>query len=349
MPLIARTFPAWTRVRNQPATYPRLFVAVAGERGILPGQVLQLAGLPAGLLDDPAGRVSMAQTWQIFDALLRLTGDPSFGFEAGQRVPLTAHGNLGIALMCAPCGREAIRILQRYWHLRGRGVLLDLQEKDGVISLGISPELPMPPHLHVFMLSAILVSMYRGICFVIGETAFRTEIWLTGEEPAGFDRWRHQLPPVRFGMPVAQLRLQANGDIMDRALPTANPEGLMQALALCERESVVMGEGVAPVLQRARDALQVSESGYPAPEMIAATLHLTPRTFRRRLQESGSGYTLLLEEARRRDSLRLLANPALSIRAISAMLGYADPANFTRAFRQWTGMSPRGWRRINTA
>lgn len=349
MPLVARSFPAWARLPNQPATYPRLFVAVAGERAILPGQVLQLAGLPATLLDDPAGRVSLVQTWQILDALLRLTGDPSFGFESGQRVPLTAHGNLGIALMCAPSGREAIRILQRYWHLRGRGVVLDLREEGGVISLGLSPELPMPPHLLFFLMSSMLVSMYRGICLVIGESTFRMELWLPGEEPAGFDRWRDQLPPVRFGMPGAQLRVHADNTLLDRPLLTSNPEGLIQALALCERESVVLGGAVDPVLQVTRNALQLSGNGYPTPEMIAATQHLTPRTYRRRLQDSGSGYTSLLEEARRRDSLRLLANPALEIRAISVMLGYADPANFTRAFRQWTGMSPREWRRINVA
>ena len=76
----------------------------------------------------------------------------------------------------------------------------------------------------------------------------------------------------------------------------------------------------------------------------AARLHITPRTFRRRLQEQGSGYRLLLEEARRRDSCRLLAQPEPDIRRISELLGYADPANFTRAFRQWTGCTPSEWR-----
>ena len=87
--------PAWTRQYNQPATYPRLFVEVARDRGVPPAQVLRHAGLPADLLDDPAGRLSLVQAWQIFDAVLALTGDPALGFETGHRLPLTAHGSLG--------------------------------------------------------------------------------------------------------------------------------------------------------------------------------------------------------------------------------------------------------------
>jgi len=29
---------------------------------------------------------------------------------------------------------------------------------------------------------------------------------------------------------------------------------------------------------------------------------------------------------------------------VAARLGYADPANFTRAFRQWTGITPSAFR-----
>jgi AraC-like DNA-binding protein len=46
----------------------------------------------------------------------------------------------------------------------------------------------------------------------------------------------------------------------------------------------------------------------------------------------------------------LLRDPARSIDEIAARLGYSDAANFTRAFRRWTGMTPRAFRRsINTS
>jgi AraC-like DNA-binding protein len=41
----------------------------------------------------------------------------------------------------------------------------------------------------------------------------------------------------------------------------------------------------------------------------------------------------------------MLADPDLEIRRIGEALGYGDPANFTRAFKTWTGLSPREWRK----
>lgn len=342
--LTATAFPPWARQHNQPVTYPRLFVEVAGERSIPPAMVLKAAGLRPDLLDDPAGRISLIETWQIFDAVLNLTGDPALGFETGQRLPLTAHGNLGYALMCAPTAREAILILQRFWHLRGRGSLLDVLEDDEGLTFEIRPELPMPELLQNFLFSSMLVSMYRGIGFVMGDAGLSAELRLAGEEPAGFSVWHKKLPPVSFGMHSAQLRIMGDKAALERPLPTANPEGLAHAIAMCERESSLMGGGGDPVLQRTRAALHPGENGYPDPGTIAKALHMTSRTFRRRLQEQGSSYMQLLEEARQRDSCRLLARPELEVQQISELLGYSDPANFTRAFRHWMGKTPREWR-----
>lgn len=119
--------------------------------------------------------------------------------------------------------------------------------------------------------------------------------------------------------------------LLPAPLPTANPEGRVQALATCERESAL---------------LQLEPEGYPGPEAIAEVLHMTPRTYRRRLQEMGLSYKQLLEEARRRDACALLERPEMEVRRIAELLGYSDPANSMRAFRPWTGRAPREWRGV---
>ena len=136
--------------------------------------------------------------------------------------------------------------------------------------------------------------------------------------------------------------------ILDRPLPTANPEALKQAIIQCERESALV-DPAEDIVNRTRAALQPGQHGYPSPDEIADTLHLTPRTFRRRLQEQGLGYQGLLEEARRRDSQQLLADDELEIQRIATLLGYTDPANFTRAFKRWTGQTPQAWRAATLA
>lgn len=340
--------PTWTRLSNQPSTYPRVFVEVAGERGIGRAQVLATAGLPGDLLDDPAGKLSLLECWQIFAAVLELVDDPAFGFDTGQRLPLTAHGSLGYALMCAATPRQAIEVLERFWHLRGRGVLMTFEEDEDGLFFSVAPEVAMPTALRDFLFHSMLTSMYRAMLFMMPTMATNNEIWFESAEPAGFDAAKLALPPVRFAMPRSGISLRGDKAALDAPLPTANPEAFTQAIAQCERESALLDKG-DDVLRQVRVALTAGSEGYPSPAQLAEMLHMTPRTFRRRLQEQGLSYQQLLEEARQRDSRTLLARDDLEIRRIAELLGYADPANFTRAFRHWTGMSPRSWRKQGTS
>ena len=339
-----RRLPVWARQRSLSATYPRAFVEVATEWGISSERILISAGLPTDLLDDPAGRLSLLETWLIVEALLRETGDLALGFEAGRRLPLTAHGSLGYALMCAGTPREAISVLERFWHLRGRGVVMRAEETDAGLFFELMPEAPVPATLRDFLFGSMLTSMYGGIRFMLPDLSARVEIWLQGPRPENFRDLDSDLPRVRFDMPRAGIALDAGKGRIDQPLPTANPEAFAQAIAQCERESA-LNDPADDLLRRVRATLVPDRDGYPTPEQLASDLNISPRSLRRRFQKQGQSYQKLLEEARRRDSQQLLGNDELEIRQIAAMLGYADPANFTRAFRGWTGHTPSSWRR----
>jgi len=73
----------------------------------------------------------------------------------------------------------------------------------------------------------------------------------------------------------------------------------------------------------------------------ATQLHTSVRTLQRRLSTSGLTFTELLDEIRRSAAIELVLAGALTGARIAHMLGYSDQAHFTRAFRRWTGASPR--------
>jgi AraC-like DNA-binding protein len=76
----------------------------------------------------------------------------------------------------------------------------------------------------------------------------------------------------------------------------------------------------------------------------AAGMH--PRTLQRRLSEAGEEYSDLMAEVRFERASRLISDPNVKIIDVAGELGYSDSANFTRAFRQWTGVSPSDFRRL---
>ncbi|WP_083241389.1 helix-turn-helix transcriptional regulator [Methyloceanibacter stevinii] len=76
----------------------------------------------------------------------------------------------------------------------------------------------------------------------------------------------------------------------------------------------------------------------------AARLGVSPRTLQRRLQSNGLNYRNLVELVRRKYAFLLLRRTSLTITEIAMELGYSEHANFARAFRRWTGHSPKLYR-----
>ncbi len=69
------------------------------------------------------------------------------------------------------------------------------------------------------------------------------------------------------------------------------------------------------------------------------------RTLQRRLLEEGVSFSRVIDEVRFAMATHWLEDPHLKMIEVAFELGYSDPAHFTRAFRRWTGVSPREFRR----
>ncbi|NRA23997.1 MAG: helix-turn-helix transcriptional regulator, partial [Oleispira sp.] len=65
---------------------------------------------------------------------------------------------------------------------------------------------------------------------------------------------------------------------------------------------------------------------------------------RRRLKEEGSSYQSIKDTLRKNYAMKLLNNKELAINQISREVGFNEPAGFTRAFKQWTGQTPKHYR-----
>jgi AraC-like DNA-binding protein len=106
-------------------------------------------------------------------------------------------------------------------------------------------------------------------------------------------------------------------------------------------------EGPAPDFEGSLRQVVTSllPSGYPDLHLVAEVAGTSARTAQRRLAEAGTSYARIVDEARFALAQRLLADPDQKVIDVALELGYSDPAHFTRAFRRWTGTTPRAFRR----
>lgn len=74
--------------------------------------------------------------------------------------------------------------------------------------------------------------------------------------------------------------------------------------------------------------------------LAAEAFGMETSTLRRRLALEGSKFSEILQDYRRRESMRLLSH-GHPVKEVSRMLGYAEPSSFQHAFKIWYSVSPK--------
>jgi len=103
--------------------------------------------------------------------------------------------------------------------------------------------------------------------------------------------------------------------------------------------SVSVGAQVRRILERGFTGLP------PSVDSIAAELAMSPQTLRRRLQEEGTSSRKIREQVLRDTAIASLVRGDETIAVLSRRLGFSEPSAFSRAFRRWTGSSPKTYQR----
>jgi len=85
-------------------------------------------------------------------------------------------------------------------------------------------------------------------------------------------------------------------------------------------------------------------TGCPGLEAAAHELGISTATLKRRFYEMGLSYSTLVEQSRFKLAHDMLKNENIPLRQIAHDLGYRHHANFDRAFKRWTDVSPRHYR-----
>ncbi len=84
--------------------------------------------------------------------------------------------------------------------------------------------------------------------------------------------------------------------------------------------------------------------GHPHLDQVAKKVGIPQRTLERRLSAAGTSYRQLVNEVRFDLVTKLLEDPDVPIASIASKAGFASHASLSRAFNDWTGMTPSQYR-----
>jgi AraC-like DNA-binding protein len=149
---------------------------------------------------------------------------------------------------------------------------------------------------------------------------------------------------LAHGAPVNQI-LFARQDL-SRRLTSADPAlAGMTARRLEKMVRQLPRRGESTAVRVRRLLIEILARGKVTARGVGRELGMSERTLHRRLRDDGTSFRRVLDQVRCDVATTLLRDQAVAIAEVAFILGYSEPAAFSRSFRRWTGQAPLAARR----
>lgn len=304
--------------------------------------------LPQATPDLPEVEIPLERFQVMCDELAGGIGDDFMGLNLAKALPPAAFGVVELSARSAPSFGAAAQRLVRYIGLLNdfEVFTLELHGEEGAMSHRI-PGVPLALGRHGN--EQLLALMTRVIREILQRpwAPRRVSFAHLAPKDAGPLQAFFETDAIEFGQSHNALHFAAN--TVDLPVATANPS-LLQVLDEQAHRALGTNQGPGDDLARVRERIrQELQDGPPALERVAAGLKMSPRTLQRRLGDLGLKFSEVVEETRRDLAQDYLARSNLALAEIAFLLGYADLATFIRAFKRWTGHTPKAYRELKAA
>lgn len=302
---------------------------------------LRSLGVDPAVARSPDGYIPVETYLQIQDGAAQYTHDPYFGLHMGEYAEAGSWSILGYMMMnCQNLG-QAFEKSGRYSRIignmiEGRG---ELQFNKIKLVLFTPPHAPQMSR-HCF--ESTLSSSVRMLRTLTGVKLNPLEVTFTYPQPETTAEYeRIFCCPVLFGHKETSITLDAR--ILSTPIRMANP-GLLahfekyaqDFLAEMEHKDEYTRAVTKIILSRLDDeALSIDK--------VAREMAVSVRTLQKRLEEEGVVFSDLLKSIRERLAKKYLREN-YSVEQITYLLGFSEPSVFRKAFKKWSGVTPREYR-----
>jgi len=338
------------------AGYPKALLDFAVSRGADRQTLIARSHIHPDELQNQDNRIPLANYLALLNAGIELCNEPALSLLFGEAVRLPDISIVGLMGQLAGNSEEGRRQLSRY----GR---LALDEDDGDPSdlmeiVRDGSDLWLRSTSRIYVENPLLTEsgFARCICGVrammasmpsLANMPFPKAIHFTHKEPS----YRAEYDRI-FGVPLVfeshMNALVVDETVMQVSLPSPNPylsevlrahaEGLLENL---DRSKSTRGRVESLLIP----ALHTGQANI---DKIAAKLALSRQTLFRKLKAEGVTFEKVLDELRHKLAVHYLSEKKASVNETAYLVGFSDPGAFSRAFKRWTGSSPRMIRASNT-
>lgn len=299
--------------------------------------------LPASVEWDPVTVLPLERLHALLDAAEQESNDPAMGLHVAER---TDRGALALIELACTGVRDLRAALERYVHYvgtlndelavsvepagaKGRGALLRKRVRGAPMGLGRHGN------------EHWVVSMLRAARQVTGAPCVPERVFLAHPEGP-----LHPEAVRLFGTNRVEHGAGFNGiEVSEAILATPlrpTPSKLSPLLERYAAFAASEGPRESALDGRIREVLrQRLHDGAPSIGVVARALGTSARTLQRRLSDEGLSFQGIIDALRADLARAYVLRARLSVGEVAARLGYTQTSAFVRAFRRWTGTTPK--------
>ena len=308
-----------------------------------PQPILQELNIESTNQLQQGGRLCRKQVVTLWTKALEATGDPYLALKVKKHFEPIYFSALGMAISASRNGHDALQRMVRYSHMISNGSDVKLvynNDRITVIHEHIVDVSNQPHMLDLECVFAIAIDSLRTIC---NEHLKPIKVEFKHRFP--FDQTPFQ---EAFGCPV-EFNASRNSvtfryeDLVHPSL-FANTQ-LTAHLDQWIEEQLMQFSQKSLSSQVKQFLIERIPHGEVDQAKVADAFSMSPRYLQKCLQAEGQTYKRLVDESKKKLAKVMLKQHHSTLTDISFCLGFSDQSNFCRAFKRWTGISPKQFRR----
>lgn len=311
--------------------------------GVETRDLVEALGLDPDGPIDPGRLISSARYYRFFAALAERDPDGlRLPLRIGAAMQIDEFGAFGLAWKSAPNLLGSFVRSERYGRVLGSAETYSVEPCDEGQYFSLSKD--GDGSLGMLLSNEASISAVATLCQQVSSAPFRPLSVSFKHSPRGDPEVyaSHFGCPVHFetqrdALLVSKESLESPNKVGDAMIAQFFDRHLDQELAKIADEQ--------DLKWRVRQAVaQTLSEGIPALSSIASKIGLGARTLQRRLADENCTYQDLVDQARRELAQQLLQETDYSLAEIAFLTGFAEQSGFTRAFKRWSGKTPRSYR-----
>ncbi len=305
-------------------------------------ELLRRAGLSAAELDDADSRTPLGRYRELIRAARESCDDPALALKWAETVDMADVSIVGLIMNASRTMGDAFLQLQRYTRLAlefdnaSTQPRFTLQRTGGELWMVDTRRNPNDfPEISEISFARLVCGPRRFL-----KQPHVLEVHFTHSDP-GYARDHERVfrCPVRFASRWNAMKLHPQIASWPVQLEPKYVFGILTKHADQLLDDIERAKTVRAKVENA--LLPVLHEGNFSAETIAAGMGLSRQTLYRKLREERTSFGDVVDGLRQRLATEYLQGRKASVNETAYLLGYSDPASFSRAFKRWTGENPR--------